>query len=149
MPLSSVSANQVPRGGIILWTGLLANIPGGWHLCDGTDGTPDLRDSFVKGAAAGVDPGATGGAATHTHTDHAALAHAGATVDDHPATATGGPSATTGKTTGSGQVGDGTHTHTLPILTHTGTNPNPHAAQAHVAANNEPAYYTVAYIMKL
>lgn len=37
-------------------------------MCDGTAGTPDLRDRFIKGWAAGVDPGGTGGAATHTHT---------------------------------------------------------------------------------
>ena len=65
-----------------MWGGLAVNIPTGWHLCDGTSGTPDLRGLFIKGA---TDGGATGGAATHGHTvtqpgDHAALAHSGATV---------------------------------------------------------------------
>ena len=51
-----------------MWSGLLSAIPSGWHLCDGTTGTPDLRGMFVKGTAAGVDPGGTGGATTHIHT---------------------------------------------------------------------------------
>jgi hypothetical protein len=75
---------SLPAGLIVMWHGLLANIPSGWLLCDGTSGTPDLRSRFTKGAAAGIDPGATGGAATHSHADHAALAHAGTAVTDHP-----------------------------------------------------------------
>lgn len=57
----------VPQGAIIMWSGLIAAIPAGYKLCDGTGGTPDLRDRFVRGAPAGVDPGGTGGADTHTH----------------------------------------------------------------------------------
>ena len=63
--------SSLPAGIIVMWSGLLANIPSGWLLCDGTGGTPDLRSRFIKGAAAGVDPGVTGGAATHTHAGHA------------------------------------------------------------------------------
>jgi len=68
-PASPASA-PIPTGLIVMWSGLLVNIPAGWALCDGTAGTPDLRDKFVRGAAAGADPGATGGAATHTHAGH-------------------------------------------------------------------------------
>lgn len=50
-----------------IWSGTLATIPAGWQLADGTNGTPDLRDVFPRGAAAGQDGGATGGAATHAH----------------------------------------------------------------------------------
>lgn len=35
---------------IMLWYGEIANIPSGWHLCDGTMNTPDLRNRFVIGA---------------------------------------------------------------------------------------------------
>ena len=35
---------------IIIWSGSVATIPDGWQLCDGTGGTPDLRDRFVMGA---------------------------------------------------------------------------------------------------
>jgi len=40
----------VPKGVIVMWSGTIANIPSGWALCDGTNGTPDLRDRFVVGA---------------------------------------------------------------------------------------------------
>lgn len=49
------------------WHGLLVDIPDGWVLCDGTNGTPDMRNMFVKGPADGKDPGDTGGAPNHTH----------------------------------------------------------------------------------
>jgi len=40
----------VPRGGIIMWSGSIDDIPNDWALCDGNDGTPDLRDRFIVGA---------------------------------------------------------------------------------------------------
>lgn len=59
----------LPPGIICMWHGLLANIPGGWGLCDGTNGTPNLTNTFVKGVATNAtNPGATGGSATHTPT---------------------------------------------------------------------------------
>jgi len=54
-------------GLIVMWHGLLANIPPGWLLCDGTYGTPDLREKFIRAPADGIDPGGTGGSETHTH----------------------------------------------------------------------------------
>jgi microcystin-dependent protein len=35
---------------IMLWSGSIAYIPSGWQLCDGTNGTPDLRNRFIVGA---------------------------------------------------------------------------------------------------
>lgn len=60
--------SQVPAGVIVMWSGTLATIPAGWSLCDGTGETPDLRGKFIYGWTDGVDPGGSGGAATHTHT---------------------------------------------------------------------------------
>src|SRR5688572_20346960 len=57
---------SIPAGIIVMWHGLLSAIPTGWALCDGQNGTPDLREKFAKGAAADADPGDTGGAALHT-----------------------------------------------------------------------------------
>jgi len=64
----TAASGGIPSGGIIMWSGALADIPAGWHLCDGTSGTPDLRDRFILGTSAAEDPGATGGSNTHTHT---------------------------------------------------------------------------------
>lgn len=54
-------------GMIMLWYGSVATIPSGWHLCDGTVGTPDLRNKFIFGAGAAYNPGDTGGAYSHDH----------------------------------------------------------------------------------
>jgi hypothetical protein len=63
----------IPAGVILLWSGSLANIPLGWVLCNGSSGTPDLRDRFIVGAGNGYAVGATGGQTdatlvSHTHT---------------------------------------------------------------------------------
>ena len=56
----------VPSGVIVMWAGLVSDIPEGWALCDGTRGTPDLRDRFILGVSASEDPGGTGGSHTKT-----------------------------------------------------------------------------------
>jgi microcystin-dependent protein len=61
VPYAVRADDGVPKGGIIMWSGTLAAIPAGWRLCDGTGGTPDLRDRFVMGTSAGQQPGGTGG----------------------------------------------------------------------------------------
>ena len=58
---------ELPSGVIVMWSGSLAEIPGGWTLCDGTKGTPDLRDRFVMGVGASKYSGTTGGSYTHSH----------------------------------------------------------------------------------
>ena len=40
----------VSPGVIVAWSGAIVDIPQGWGLCDGTNGTPDLRDKFIVGA---------------------------------------------------------------------------------------------------
>lgn len=58
---------DVPTAGIVLWSGAIGDIPTGFQLCDGTNGTPDLRDKFVVAGGDTYDPTDTGGAATHDH----------------------------------------------------------------------------------
>ena len=59
----------VPSGSIAIHTGLLSTIPLGWKLCDGTNGTPNLRDRFPRCVPTVVtNPGATGGQAEVTLT---------------------------------------------------------------------------------
>ena len=66
-------AQSVPTGAILMWSGSIATIPSGWLICDGTNGTPDLRSRFVVGAGSTYAVNATGGSAdaivvAHTHT---------------------------------------------------------------------------------
>lgn len=54
-------------GFIAMWYGSVANIPKGWALCDGENGTPDLRDRFVAAAGNTYAVGDTGGLVQHNH----------------------------------------------------------------------------------
>ncbi len=68
----------VPSGVILMWSGSIATIPQGWVICDGTNGTPNLRDRFLVGASQDVggvayttvkgSPMLTGGEHQHTLT---------------------------------------------------------------------------------
>lgn len=137
--LSWSNGIYVPAGAIVIWSGAIASIPSGWALCDGTNGTPDLRNRFVIGAGGTRSPAATGGAVTHTHTvtstfTGTAVLHGhtasstftgSASAHTHTASATfTGTSTTLNATngvsrywvdnyvTGSGTAPDNTHTHT-------------------------------------
>lgn len=156
--------SNVPVGVIVMWAGLLTAIPNGWHLCDGASGTPDLRSMFIKGAAAGINPGITGGATQHTPAGtNSAPAFTGNSVTS--SAASGGTPAGTidahttntlllaaGATTF--VTGPGTHTFTGTAL---GTHTHATTATGTVAAptfsgtlaNYEPAFYSLAYIQKL
>lgn len=43
--------DRLPAGHIIMWGGAYDNIPSGWVICDGNNGTPDMRHKFVKGSS--------------------------------------------------------------------------------------------------
>lgn len=68
-------ANCLPSGAVIAWHGNANSVPSGWTLCDGTNGTPDLRDKFVLGAGNSYAVGATGGEAEVTLTTSQMPAH--------------------------------------------------------------------------
>lgn len=63
-PDLSVQTSAIPAGGIVMYEGTTA--PPGWAICDGTNGTPDLRNRFVVGAGNLYTVGDTGGEATVT-----------------------------------------------------------------------------------
>jgi hypothetical protein len=70
---SAATVNPFTAGMILLWSGSLGSVPSGWVLCNGSNGTPDLRDRFVIAAGSTYAVGATGGTAdsiivSHTHT---------------------------------------------------------------------------------
>lgn len=58
----------LPSGTIVLWARPVHQIPSGFVICDGTHGTPDLRDRFIVGAGSTYDPDDTGGTSSHNHT---------------------------------------------------------------------------------
>jgi len=57
------SGTGVPTGAIMLWSGRASDnsVPSGWALCDGSQGTPDLRDRFIVGSGGRYAPEEQGG----------------------------------------------------------------------------------------
>ncbi len=110
-----------PIGSIVSWVGSIVNIPSGWQLCDGTNGTPDLRNKFIPGSGDTYAVHATGGAVNHDHDF---------TGDGHTHSFGAGASI---------QSGMGIH-HITDNVPASGTTD---------AKNGLPAYYALAYIQFL
>lgn len=117
---------SLPSGVICMWSGLLSAIPEGWALCDGTNGTPDLRGLFIKGAAAGVDPGVTGGGQYTPEGSVSAPTFTGNSLS------TSSNSAGTPAGTNSAPAFTGTQA----VLSHSGTAVADHAAHTHSVTSN-------------
>jgi hypothetical protein len=73
----------VPTGLIIMWSGSINSIPSGWALCNGSNGTVDLRDRFVLGLGSGSPT--TGGSNSVTPTGTATIASHALTINEIPA----------------------------------------------------------------
>jgi microcystin-dependent protein len=108
----------IPQGTIVMWTGSTA--PSGWALCDGLNGTPDLRGRFVlsQGQGSGLTSrliNQVGGAETHTLTtsEMPAHTHTGTTATNGSHNHTGS-TGTTGEHSHTGTTNiTGAHTHTV------------------------------------
>lgn len=136
---NTVSIAGVPTGLISMWSGSVAAIPGGWQLCDGTNGTPDLRDRFIVGAGSSYVPGDTGGQnavtlgisemPSHTH----GMNYQQKNVED-----TGGAPVSDMRFGGDPDGGFTNYYDQFGNITYTGGNG---------AHENRPPYYALAYIM--
>jgi len=135
-----------PYGTIVIWSGNTDAVPHGWHLCDGTGGTPDLRDRFVVGAGLSYAKGATGGEATHQLTVDEMPAHTHGVAGEHTHDVMLNTGSGSYQTLGynpdkgvwwvSGKISsNGAHQHP--------------AAGGNAAHENRPPYYALAYIMKI
>ena len=102
-PDNSIQTAAIPAGAIVIWNGLISSIPTGWSLCNGSNGTPDLRDRFIVGSGSTYSLGDTGGSNTVTLTSPQIPVHS------HPAPASVSPvgSHTHPRSTGT----SGAHTH--------------------------------------
>lgn len=166
-PMPTPAQVGLVRGVIAMWSGAVAEVPAGWALCDGQNGTPDLRDRFIVGAGGSYAPGASGGSGGVTPNTSAAPGHthpnpntAGATLSAHempnhshhratrPVAGSGGSGrvwGTDGVNNGShgdyvdGSGGGGAHAHGIGATGSSG---------GHSHTVTIP-HYALAYIMKL
>ena len=58
---------EIFSGLVCMWSGNIGNLPSGWVLCDGNNGTPDLRDKFVVAAGTTYLRGLQSGGLSHYH----------------------------------------------------------------------------------
>jgi len=138
------SGATIPAGLISIWSGAIGAVPSGWYLCDGTNGTPDLRNRFIVGAGSTYSVGANGGSAdaitvTHTHTatsTDAGHTHTTQTYGTGGTALAGG----SGSTTGYGAI-----TSSTGFASVTTTNANAGVSGTNA---NLPPYWSLAYIMK-
>ena len=142
--------NELPTGTIVMFNGEITNIPKGWHICDGEEGTPNLINHFIKASSIA---GTTGGSSeiqileenlpSHTHTfEQSSVVTDSASIQ-----------AKIGKTDNTGDYAcylqdssseEGVHTHNLNLseitLSSVGTG---------TPISYEPTYYTLIFIMKI
>jgi microcystin-dependent protein len=136
-----------------MWSG--TTIPTGWALCDGTNGTPDLRGRFIVGynptdpdyaypgnrSTGGFAPGNTGGEKQHTLTLNEIPSHR------HNISQTSAAGAYVLYDGNAASGGEGNHARTTATPYPMNFNTDfQGGGQPH---ENRPPYYTLAYIMKL
>lgn len=127
-----------------MWSGSINTIPTGWALCNGSNGTPDLRNRFIVGAGSTYSVGATGGSDTvslsisnmpsHNHDFYAYQGSTGGTNTYLKAS---------GISTGGFveiESGRSVRDSTSDLIGNTGSG---------TAHENRPPYYALCYIMKI
>jgi len=168
---------SLPSGVIVMWSGSIASIPGGWLLCNGSSGTPDLRDRFIVGAGSTYAVAATGGSAnatlvSHTHTATSTSTFTGTALGNHThsitdpghthstqqaglfggggLTFTGGGYSVSAPPTLSATTGiTGTNAASAGTPAGTVSTSTSNSTEGSSATNaNLPPYYALAYIMK-
>ncbi len=143
-----VVPEPIPPGTIEIWSGTIANIPNGWVICDGNNGTPNLLLKFVRGVATNsTDPGATGGADTVTLTSSTIASHNHTpTSYTHIHTFSGATNAGGG---GVRFTNDGDDDDTKSSSSTTPPSQNLIATGSNGPHDNLPPFFQIAYIMKL
>jgi microcystin-dependent protein len=105
LDVSGVTNAFVPRGIIVMWSGSNDNIPSGWVLCNGINGTPDLMNRFIIGSGS-----------TYTTTDTGGDSSVTLTTSNLPAHSHSGSTSNNGSHSHSGTTANnGSHSHGIVI----------------------------------
>jgi microcystin-dependent protein len=150
-----------PAGTVVMFDDALSEIPAGWALCDGNNGTPNMLDRFPRAASSSSDPGSTGGQNSyalggsqmpnHVHNahlddrgyhNHSAYKHHSGSEDsgDFPANSLHTDDHYWGDSSASSTSGsDGSHSHSGSLSSSGGGS----------SVDNRPRFRELAFIMKL
>ena len=163
-------------GMILMYTGNSA--PSGWAICNGSNGTPDLRDRFIVGAGSAYSVNNTGGAnsvtlteaqmPSHNHSFSGSSSHShsfkGVNANDHNDTernATVMRNDSNTMYTATSPSGVQSATVSISICGNTGgSTPGSNSQTVSISGNtgnkgdggaheNRPPYYALMFIMKL
>jgi len=151
--------DYIPSGTIVMWEGSISgNYPlvngvqnTEWYVCNGTNGTPDLRDRFIVGAGSSYSLNANGGANTSNHTHDVNFGNITSSNTSHTHSLSSTSSTTTidkrcgcydpwvARSSHTHSAGGGSHNHDINIANYTSTSQS---------FNNRPLYYSLYFIMK-
>ena len=144
--LDDAKRHHVPTGAIMMWSGAIADIPSGWALCNGQNGTPNLQARFIVGAGSSIvmddsigyqyAVGDTGG---HNKIKLTAD-ESGMPAHEHSYVR---------RTEIDGEVKHDGYNSIVNLGTETKTTTGGNAKNATSAHENRPLFYALAYIMKI
>lgn len=143
--------SSVPSGVIMMWSGSNNSIPSGFVLCNGSNGTPDLRNRFIVGSGSSYSTGNTGGAnsvtlsisqmPSHNHSASSSVSDPGHSHSFKGATGSSG-SGTSSRDSVPETQQTGSSTTGISVSTSIGSK------GGNSSHENRPPYYALAYIMK-
>ena len=136
--INGLEIDSIPSGVVVSWYGDKANVPSGWAICDGTNGTPDLRDRFIVGAGNSYALKATGGSNTVS-----------LTADQNGPHSHSGTTSSSQQTVVPGSDLLGTHSNNMGKWGTVNITLTTESSGKGIAHENRPPYYALYFIMKL
>jgi len=139
----------IPTNIIIIWSGAISEIPNGWFLCNGSNGTPNLQDRFIVGGGNLYSLDNTGGTSagtllSHTHVPTGSIS---GTLSHSHNFARG---ANSGGQSGNNRRINASSGGSNPATSSSGNHSHTITLSSEGSANNDlnlPPYYALAYIM--
>jgi hypothetical protein len=128
----------IPSGVIMMWSGTTGDIPTGFVLCDGSNGTPNLTDKFIKST---TTAGTTGGGTT---TDPTTLTTSEIPSHAHTSSQAYGTSAGGGYQ----RIGSWSLANRILAANNTFDVSSTGGGGSHTHGQAEPVYYSLIFIMK-
>lgn len=143
--LVQCSTPSLKLGLVAMWLGSVASVPKNWAVCDGSNGTIDMRDRFIKVPTTLAGNGAIGGSNTHTHSP---ISHTHSPTGSHSHTgSTGGSLQNRERRAANSGAGIVLGYDTHPISSVSSVSPTYSSDNLPAdTVDNQPPYRTVAYI---